>query len=215
MAKAKWAVVNPSQGSGNATVNVSSNAPHTGRNVRTTVLTITAANVEAKTVNVTQQGKPAYVDTIDTATAEKGGQNVTISGKSNAAKLTFSLGTGNLAITLPNQYTAGGVKTNNGSAISGDPGAFAEYDFSIVVNVPANTSTGELTRQVTVTDGEGHTDTCIITQTAGDASLTVSKTAIESRRVALSQIPAFSFIYSVIIDLPLPRQISSYIILNA
>lgn len=53
MAKASWAVVNPSQGSGNATVNVSSNAPHTGRNVRTTVLTITAANVEAKTVNVT------------------------------------------------------------------------------------------------------------------------------------------------------------------
>ena len=51
MAKASWAVVNPSQGSGNATVNVSSNAPHTGRNVRTTVLTITAANVEAKTVN--------------------------------------------------------------------------------------------------------------------------------------------------------------------
>lgn len=94
MAKANWAVVNPSQGSGNATVNVSSSAPHTGRNVRTTVLTITAANVEAKTVNVTQQGKPAYVDAIDNAAAEKGGQNVTISGKSNAAKLIFSLGTG-------------------------------------------------------------------------------------------------------------------------
>lgn len=92
MAKASWAVVSPPQGSGNATVNVSSNAPHTGRNVRTTVLTITAANVEAKTVNVTQQGKPAYVDAIDNVAAEKGGQNVTISGKSNAAKLTFSLG---------------------------------------------------------------------------------------------------------------------------
>jgi hypothetical protein len=179
MAKASWAVVNPSQGSGNATVNVSSNTPHTGRNVRTTVLTITAADVDAKTVNVTQQGKPAYVDTIDTATAEKGGQNVTISGKSNAAKLTFSLGSGNLTITLPTQYTAGGVKTNNGTAISGDPGASAEYDFSIVVNVPANTSTGELTRQIVVTDGAGHTDTCVITQTAGDATLVVSKTSIE------------------------------------
>ena len=179
MAKASWAVVNPSQGSGNATVNVSSNAPHTGRNVRTTVLTITAANVEAKTVNVTQQGKPAYVDAIDNASAEKGGQNVTISGKSNAAKLTFTLGSGNLTITLPTQYTAGGVKTNNGTAISGDPGAAAEYDFSIVVSVPTNTSTGELTRQIVVTDGEGHTDTCLLTQTAGDATLVVSKTSIE------------------------------------
>ena len=132
----RWSI--PSQGSGNATVNVSSNAPHTGRNVRTTVLTITAANVEAKTVNVTQQGKPAYVDAIDNAAAEKGGQNVTISGKSNAAKLTFSLGSGNLEITLPTKYTAGGVTNKQWyKAISGDPGAAAEYDFSIVISVPA------------------------------------------------------------------------------
>ena len=179
MAKANWAVVNPSQGSGNATVNVSSNAPHTGRNVRTTVLTITAANVEAKTVNVTQQGKPAYVDAIDNAAAEKGGQNVTISGKSNAAKLTFTLGTGTLQVTLPSTYTAGGVSTSNGNAISGDPGASAEYDFSIVITVPANTTTGELSRQIIVSDGDGHTDTCLLTQTAGDAMLVVSKTSIE------------------------------------
>ena len=179
MAKANWAVVSPSQGSGNATVNVSSSAAHTGRNVRTTVLTITAANVAAKTVNVTQQGKPAYVDAIDNAAAEKGGQNVTISGKSNAAKLTFSLGTGELEITLPSQYTAGGVKTNNGTAISGDPGASAEYDFSIVITVPENATIGELSRQIVVSDGDGNTDTCLLTQTAGDAMLVVSKTAIE------------------------------------
>lgn len=179
MAKANWAVVNPSQGSGNATVNVSSSAAHTGRNVRSTTLTITAANVEAKIVNVTQQGKPAYVDAIDNVAAEKGGQNVTISGKSNAAKLTFSLGSGALVITLPSSYTAGGVTTNNGVAISGDPGAAAEYDFSIVINVPENDTIGELTRQIIVSDGEGHTDTCLLTQTAGDAMLVVSKTAIE------------------------------------
>lgn len=179
MAKANWAVVNPSQGSGNATVNVSSNAAHTGRVARTTVLTITAANVEAKTVNVTQQGKPAYVDVIDNAAAEKGGQNVTISGKANSQKLTFSLGTGSLAISLPATYTAGGVSTSNGSSISGDPGASAEYDFSIVINVPKNESIGEMSRQIIVTDENGKTDTCLLTQTAGDAMLVVSKTAIE------------------------------------
>lgn len=179
MAKANWAVVNPSQGSGNATVNVSSNAPHTGRNVRTTVLTITAANVEAKTVNVTQQGKPAYVDAIDNAAAEKDGQNVTISGKSNAAKLTFTLGSGNLEVTLPSTYTAGGVSTSNGAEISGDPGATAEYDFSIVIAVPENETIEDLTRQIVVSDGEGHTDTCLLSQTAGDAMLAVSKTSVE------------------------------------
>ena len=179
MAKANWAIVSPQNGSGNATINVSSNAPHTGRNVRTTVLTITAANVEAKTVAVTQQGKPAYVDVIDNAAAEKGGQNVTISGKANSAKLTFSLGTGTLNVALPENYVAGGVSTKNGDAISGDPGAAAEYDFSIVISVPSNDGVDEMSRQIIVTDENGHTDTCLLTQTAGDAMLVVSKSAIE------------------------------------
>ena len=179
MAKASWAVVSPSQGSGNATISVSSSAAHTGRSVRTTSLTITAASVEAKTVAVTQQGKPAFVEAQENASAAKGGQNVTISGKANSQKLTFSLGTGNLQITLPSTYTAGGVTTNNGSAISGDPGAAAEYDFSIVINVPENTGLTDLTRQIIVTDESGKTDTCLLTQAAGDATLSVSKTSLE------------------------------------
>ena len=179
MAKASWAVVSPSQGSGNATISVSSSAAHTGRSVRTTSLTITAASVEAKKVAVTQQGKPAFVEAQENASAAKGGQNVTISGKANSQKLTFSLGTGNLQITLPNTYTAGGVTTNNGSAISGDPGAAAEYDFSIVINVPENTGLTDLTKQIIVTDESGKTDTCLLTQAAGDATLSVSKTSLE------------------------------------
>lgn len=179
MAKASWAKVSPSSGSGNATVNVSTDAPHTGRVVRTTVLTITAANISPQTVNVTQQGKPAYVSAQDTATAERGGQNVTISGKANSARLTFSLGNGNLSVNLPSGYTAGGIITTNGDAISGDPGASSEYDFSIVISVPANNGTTELNRQIIVTDENGNTDTCILTQTADDSILIVSKTAIE------------------------------------
>ena len=143
------------------------------------MLTITAANVEAKTVAVTQQGKPAYVDAQANATAAKGGQNVTINGKANSAKLTFSLGTGNLSVSLPTTYTAGGISTQNGTVINGDPGATAEYDFSIVLSVPSNGELEELTRQIVVTDESGNTDTCLLTQAAGDAMLVVSKTAIE------------------------------------
>jgi hypothetical protein len=82
-------------------------------------------------------------------------------------------------VSLPTSYTAGGVNTQNGSAISGDPGAAAEYDFSIVLSVSSNDGIDELIRQIVVDDGEGHTDTCLLTQTAGDASLIVSKTSIE------------------------------------
>lgn len=180
MAKASWCSVSPASGSGNKTVNVSSSAPHTGRVARSTTLAITAANVSSKTVAVNQAGKPQFVEnTSDTATAVKGGQNVTISGKSNAAKLTFSLGTGALSVTLPTNYTAASLSTKNGMAIAGDVGASAEFDWSIVVTVPANTSVNELSRQIIVTDDAGNTDICTITQAAGDSTLTVSKESLD------------------------------------
>ena len=179
MAKANWVKVNPSSGSGNATVNVSSTAAHTGRKARTSVLTWKAANVDDVARTVSQAGKPEYVDVDDAASSASTGQTVTISGVSNSAKLTFSLGTGNLAITLPSSYTANSVTTNNGAAISGDPGAAAEYNFSIKVTVPANTGTTALSKQIIVTDEAGHTDVCTLTLAAGDAYLTVTGGTIE------------------------------------
>lgn len=180
MTKANWAVVNPSSGSGNKTINVSSSAEHTGRSARNTILTITAANVEAKTVNVTQQGKPEFTNNnSDTATASKAGQNVTISGVSNSKKLTFTLGTGDLSISLPATYTAGGVNTNNGTEITGDPGATAQYNWSIVINVAENNTISSKSKQIIVTDEGGNSDTCVLTQAAGDAYLTVSKSSVE------------------------------------
>lgn len=180
MAKANWVKVNPSQGSGNATVNVSSTAEHTGRNARTTTLTWKAANVQNIVRNVSQAGKPEYVDIADAASADKAGKVVTISGVSNSAKLTFSLGTGDLtSITLPSTYTANSLSTQNGANIAGDPGALAEYNFSITITVPENNSTTAKTRQIIVTDEGGHQDVCLLTSAAGDAYVTVQEGTIE------------------------------------
>lgn len=179
MAKANWVKVNPSQGSGNATVNVSSNSEHTGRVARTTILTWKAANVADVKRTVNQAGKPEYVDIDDSASADKLGKTVTISGISNSAKLTFTLGSGDLDISLPASYTANSLATNNGAAISGDPGASAAYNFAISIIVPANTSTGTLTRQIIVTDEAGHQDVCTLTSAAGDAYVTVAEGDIE------------------------------------
>lgn len=178
MAKAIWCSVNPTEGSGNKTVNVSGTT-HTGRTARQTTLTISAANVEPVTVQVNQAGKPEYVDSQDTAAVVKDGQVLTISGKSNSSKLTFSLGTGTLEMELPATYTANSLTVNNGEAIDGDPGQNAEYDFSIQFTVARNESITDLTRQLVVTDEGGHTDTCLITQAAGDSTLSVSKNTIE------------------------------------
>lgn len=179
MAKASWVKTTPSSGSGNATVNVSSNTPHTGRVARTTVLTWKAANVDDVQRTVNQAGKPEYVDVADAASADKGGKVVTISGVSNSKKLTFSLGTGDLAITLPGSYTANSMTTSNGANISGDPGAIQEYAFSIVVTVPANTTPTAMTRQIIVTDEGGHQDVCLLTSAAGDAYITIAAGDIE------------------------------------
>lgn len=179
MAKASWVKTTPSAGSGNATVNVSSNAPHTGRVVRTTILTWKAANVPDVARTVNQAGKPEFVDVADAASAEKTGKVVTISGVSNSRKLTFSLGTGDLSITLPNTYTANSMATSNGANISGDPGAQQEYAFSISITVPANTTTSAKTRQIIVTDEAGHQDVCLLTSVAGDAYITIAAGVIE------------------------------------
>ena len=122
-----------------------------------------------------QAGKPEYVDIADTAASEKTGKVGTISGVSNSKKLTFSLGMGDLDITLPGNYTANSVLTANGEAIAGDPGGLAVYDFSIAVTVPANEEIEPQTRQVIVTDDGGHQDVCLLTLAAGDAYLRVAE----------------------------------------
>jgi hypothetical protein len=82
-------------------------------------------------------------------------------------------------ISLPSTYTANSVSTSNGATISGDPGASAEYNFSITITVPANSGTTSLSRQIIVTDEAGHTDVCTLTLAAGDAYITVQEGTIE------------------------------------
>ena len=179
MAKAEWLNTSPAAGSGNGTVTVKSNGEHTGRKVRTTTLTWKAANVQNIERTVNQAGKPENVSIDENASADKNGKVVTISGVSNSAKLTFSLGSGDLDITLPTSYTVNGMAVDNGAAISGDPGASAEYNFSIAINVPANTATASKTRQIIVRDEAGKDDICLLTSAAGDAYVTIPEGAIE------------------------------------
>lgn len=156
-------------------MNVASNAEHTGRNARNTVLTWKAVGVADVPRNVIQAGKPEYVDIADTASAPKEGKVVTISGESNSKKLTFSLGTGSLELTLPENYTANSVQTANGAEIAGDPGALQMYAFSISFTVPENEDVDAKSRQIVVTDEGGHQDVCLLTLAAGDAYLTVQE----------------------------------------
>lgn len=179
MAYASWVSPNKVSGNGNDTV-AWTGQEHTGRTARTTTATFSASGVESKTLTINQAGKTEFVSMDDTAAVSKNGGTVTITGTSNSSKLTFSLtGTNGIGLTLPANYTANSVSTANGAAITGDPGAAQQYAFSITfTGIGENTSIEALTSQLTVTDNAGNTDTCTITQAAGDAYLTISPTTI-------------------------------------
>lgn len=178
---APWASPNKTSGNGNDTVSWSASA-HTGREARQTLATFLASGVSpSPELTIIQSGKTEFVS-FDSATASvnKTGGTLTITGKSNSSKLTFALtGTNGIGLVLPSSYLANSVSTNNGAAISGDPGATQEYVFSITFpNIAENTSIASLLSQLTVTDNAGNTATCDITQAAGDAYLTISPTTI-------------------------------------
>lgn len=181
MAYASWVNPNKTSGNGNDTVSWSASA-HTGREARQTKATFAASGVSpSPELTIIQSGKTEFVS-FDSASASvlKTGGTLTITGKSNSSKLTFALtGTNGIGLVLPAQYKANSVNTNNGVAVVGDPGATAEFVFSITFsNIAENTTIQSLLSQLTVTDDAGNTATCDITQAAGDAYLTISPTTI-------------------------------------
>lgn len=162
-------------GNGNATVTASANSHNTGRNARQVNVTFSAVHCESQIRTLIQKGKGESTSIQASASAQKTGQTLTLTGTSNSKNLTFSKGTDNIGLTIPSTYLANTVETNNGADITGDPGATAEYPFSIQFVVPANPDISEKTCQIVVTDEGGTDHVCLITLAAGDAYLTVGE----------------------------------------
>ena len=200
MAKAAWLTVNPASGNGNATVQ-NTGTVHTGREQRETTVTGVAVGVSPnKTYKVIQKGKPEFVSFTNGAetTVGKAGGTLTITGKTNSSKLNFELVdlktravvAGGLELTLPSKYTAGGVETTNNVAITGDPGAQQEFEFSITfTGIAANTTIDELTAAMKVTTAGGQSAQIQIKQSVGDPVFSFGQGTItlEASGAAVSQ----------------------------
>lgn len=200
MAKEAWLTVNPASGNGNATVQNMGTA-HTGRKQRETTVTGVAVGVSPnKTYKVIQKGKTEFASFNDGAetTVSKSGGTLTISGKTNSSKLNFELVDlktravveGGLELTLPLKYTAGGQETTNNVAITGDPGATQEFEFSITfTSIAPNTLVDELTAALKVTTAGGQSAQIQIKQSAGDPEFEFGQDTIilEASGTAVSQ----------------------------
>lgn len=200
MAKAAWLTVNPTSGNGNATVQ-NTGTVHTGREQRETTVTGVAVGVSPnKTYKVIQKGKTEFASFNDGAETivSKTGETLTITGKTNSSKLNFELVDlktravveGGLELTLPSKYTAGGQETTNNVAITGDPGAQQEFEFSITfTGIAPNTTVDELTAALKVTTAGGQTAQIQIKQSAGDPEFAFGQDTItlEASGAAVSQ----------------------------
>lgn len=175
--KLGFAKFNPGAGNGDQAVQVSADE-YKGRVQRTiTAQVATNEGSVTKQVVVNQAAIAEFVTIDETASVGKEGGNITISGRSNSTKLTFTVAADTehpLAVVLPDKFTAAGKETDNGVAIADDPGATGDYEFSIVIsNIPANVTVSDLISTLTVTADGGQADSTVITQTAGDPTLDV------------------------------------------
>lgn len=177
-----FVTVDPVSGSGDQAVSISGDK-YTGRLERTANL-IVVTNGGVQKALVVNQAAAAESVTSDspTATVAKTGGNVTITGKSNSTKLTFTATPAEengLTLQLPENYTAAGKQTANGAIIADDPGATGEFVWSITIsNVPANVSIEELVATLSVTAAGGQKARVTITQAAGDSTLEIDKETI-------------------------------------
>lgn len=182
--KQNGVVVSPSTGSGDTTLQVKAETANRGnRLIQLAVFEVEGAGVDTKKQFVASH-LPAdeFIEFNSKSPAvDKGGGTITLNGKSNSQKITFSKGTGDIisANITAIKFTANGAEATSGTAISGDPGAKAKYNFILTLTAAANETIKARTQQIIATANGGQRATTTLNQTAGDPFIEVAPTKID------------------------------------
>lgn len=177
-------VVSPSTGSGDTTLQVKAETVNRGnRVVQLATFEVEGAGVATKKQFVASH-LPAdeFIEFDNKSPAvDKGGGTITLTGKSNSPKITFSKGTGDIisANITAIKFTVNGAQATSGTNISGDPGAKAKYSFSLTLTAAANESIKARTQQIIALANGGQKATATLNQTAGDPFIEVAPTNVE------------------------------------
>lgn len=177
-------IVNPSTGSGDTTLQVKAEIANRGnRVVQLASFKVEGAGVATKKQFVASHLPAAEFIEFDNLSpaVDKGGGTVTLTGKSNSQKITFSKGTGNIigANISAIKFTVNGSAATSGTDISGDPGAKAKYSFSLTLTAAANETIKARTQQIIALANGGQKATTTLNQTAGDPFIEVAPTKID------------------------------------
>ncbi len=182
--KQNGVVVSPSTGSGDTTLQVKAETANRGNRVaQIATFEVEGAGVSEKKRFVAKHLPAEEFIEFDNKNpaVDKGGGIVTLTGKSNTQKITFSKGTGGIisASITAIKFTANGAEATSGIAISGDPGAKAKYSFSLTLTAAANETIQSRTQQIIATSAGGQKATSTLNQTAGDPFIEVIPTSID------------------------------------
>lgn len=182
--KKNGVVVNPSTGSGDTTLQVKAETANRGNRV----VQLAAFEVEGAGVAVKKQFVASHLPADEfiefdnkSPAVDKGGGTITLTGKSNSQKITFSKGTGDIigANISAIKFTVNGSEATSGIAISGDPGAKAKYIFRLALIAAANETIKARTQQIIALANGGQKATVTLNQTAGDPFIEVAPTEID------------------------------------
>ena len=182
--KQNGVVVSPSKGSGDTTLQVKAETVNRGNRV----VQLAAFEVEGAGVAVKKQFVANHLPADEfiefdnkSPAVDKGGGTITLTGKSNSEKITFSKGTGGIisANLTAIKFTANGATATSGTAISGDPGAKAKYSFSLTLTAAGNETIEARTQQIIAAASGGQKAAVTLKQTAGDPFIEVAPTKID------------------------------------
>lgn len=182
--KQNGVVVSPSTGSGDTTLQVKAEVANRGnRLAQTATFKVEGSGVaEEKQFVAKHLPAPEFIEFDNASPAvDKGGGNVTLTGKSNTTKITFSKGAGDVidANISAIHFTANGASATSGIEITGDPGAKAKYTFSVTLIAAANETIEARTQQIIAIAAGGQKVTATLKQTAGDPFIEVIPTEID------------------------------------
>lgn len=182
--KQNGVVVSPSTGSGDTTLQVKAETVNRGnRVVQLASFEVEGTGVATKKQFVANHLPAAEFIEFDNKNpaVDKGGGTLTLTGKSNSPKITFSKGTGKIisANITAIKFTVNGAEATSGTNISGDPGAKAKYSFSLTLTAAVNETIESRTQQIIATANGGQKATATLNQTAGDPFIEVAPTKID------------------------------------
>lgn len=170
-AKPNWITLSSVEGTGNSQVDVT--APiYKGRNGRSGSITVAVEELSEE-VAIQQEGSTIWDVTTQSLAFVKTGEAKKFTGNANLAAITFSVDSDASAWLTAGKLVVNEAQYNSGVNIEGDPGADNIYAFEITFTAAANGTVSARTGHITV-NGQKYT----VTQAAGDATLTVSPTAL-------------------------------------